>query len=926
MASLISPSPTQVQIDLNALKQLAASDRRMGLWLEHWIEWRTKQARPAQICLLPEQEDKIGQVWMSGRGAGKLIPLTEQIPTPSGWATMGSLVVGDKVFDESGELCSVTAISSIQLDKTYNIIFSDGESIVAGASHQWVTWTHRERKAFLRSKYEDISRFPDNWPEWKVKRKNNYTTRDKVDLAWEMILAGKPTGKISKATGIDASAVSKMRLGKSSRTGVIVDDIGPQIRTTQEIKDTLKVGVRSDLNHCIPLADPLSLPHKNLPVDPWCLGYFLGNGHAGSGQVTAGSHNGNMDGAFIEGRFSDAGYKVFRKDYPEKGQSKLRITGFRKELEDLGALWKEGIPSTYMRGSATQRLELLRGLHDSDGYACDERNHVEFSNTNKKLAFQTKELICSLGERCSITETRAKLYGIDYGPHWRIHWSPSILNPFSLPRKADRLVISGKSQRLRHRHRMIVDVVEVDPVPMKCITVDSPNSMYLVGHAMIPTHNTRTGAEETFAYAMLHHGCRQSIIAPTFSDCRSTCVEGDSGLIGISPDGVGPSSCITKWNRSIGEIEFYNGSFIQLFSAEEPNRLRGPQFARGWYEEVAAWGDGNDVALRATWDMAMFGLRLKPRPTFIVTTTPKPLPFIRELAKRTDVIITRESTYANKDNLGDSFLREIKKYEGTKLGRQEIHGEIVDLDSGGIFAKDQLKLWPAGKAFPIFEFVVATYDTAFTEKDTGSYSANSTWGVFKEPSRGDYHALLLDCWRDHLGYPDLRKRMMENWQTSYGSVDPEAVEYAQLSLQPRKIEGRKPDIMLIEKKASGQSLLQDLRANGINCMEGNPGREDKTMRAHMASPVVAGGRIWIPESYRNDGSFIDWAQPFVDEIVGNNPSTDVYDWGDGFTQMCAYLQSDKWLGMPIRETPLEEDLDNDAPSTYNDQPANPYMA
>lgn len=435
---------------------------------------------------------------------------------------------------------------------------------------------------------------------------------------------------------------------------------------------------------------------------------------------------------------------------------------------------------------------------------------------------------------------------------------------------------------------------------------------------------TRTGAEETFAYAMLKPNSRQSIIAPTFSDARSVCVEGDSGLVSIGPDGVGSMSCITKWNRSIGEIEFYNGSFIQLFSAEEPNRLRGPQFHRMWAEELAAWGDGNNEALQATWDMAMFGLRLKPRPTFIITTTPKPLPFIRELVKRKDIILTRESTYANAQNLGESFLRELKKYENTTLGRQEIYGEIVDLEAAGIFKKEWFKLWPAGKAFPTFMYVVASYDTAYTEKDTGSYSACSVWGIFKEPSRGDWHVLLLDCWRDHIGYPDLRKKMMENWQTAYGEPDPDQVEYTKMSFNPRPIMGRKPDIMLIEKKASGQSLLQDLRNQNINCWAFNPGREDKTMRAHMVSPVVAGGKVWIPEG--RPGQFISWAQPLVDEVVGNNPSEDVWDWGDTTVQALDLLQKEDWLGMPIREGELNEDLEDSEVPMYDTPPPNPYAS
>lgn len=442
---------------------------------------------------------------------------------------------------------------------------------------------------------------------------------------------------------------------------------------------------------------------------------------------------------------------------------------------------------------------------------------------------------------------------------------------------------------------------------------------------------TRVGSEETFAYAMSKPGSRQIVVAPTFADARSTNVEGESGIVSIAPDGVGVQSCITKYNRSIGEIEFYNGSQIELVSAEEPERLRGKQCHRAWIDELCAIGGGDDDLIRRVWDMLMFGLRLPPRPTIIVTSTPKPIPFLRELVKRPDMIITRESTYANAANLGDGFLREIKKYEGTKLGRQEIHGEIVDLEAAGIFQREWFKLWPAGKAFPTFQYVVASYDTAYTERESGSYSACTVWGIFKDSAmggagaRGDYHVLLLDCWRDHIPYPELRRKMLENWRTSYGEPDADEVAYSKLSLKPRNIMGRKVDVMLIEKKGSGQSLLQDLRNEGVNCWDYNPGREDKTMRAHTVSAIVAGGRVWVPESMRTPKMPIGWAQAFLDEVVGNNPSNDVWDWGDTFCQALALLRDEKWLGMPVREGEVVEDtVEDEGMMGYSGAAINPY--
>ena len=181
---------------------------------------------------------------------------------------------------------------------------------------------------------------------------------------------------------------------------------------------------------------------------------------------------------------------------------------------------------------------------------------------------------------------------------------------------------------------------------------------------------TRTAAEELGWWAWSQPNTRWVVAAPTSSDVRSTCYEGESGLLAVIPQEL-----IKDYNKALHELYLINGSLIKGIPASEPERFRGPQFHGGWFDELAAWD-----YLQTAWDMALFGIRLGKRTRLICTTTPKPKDLIIDLVDRNgdDVALTTASTYVNIDNLAESFQKQILQYEGTKLGRQEIHAEIID--------------------------------------------------------------------------------------------------------------------------------------------------------------------------------------------------------------------------------------------------------
>lgn len=197
---------------------------------------------------------------------------------------------------------------------------------------------------------------------------------------------------------------------------------------------------------------------------------------------------------------------------------------------------------------------------------------------------------------------------------------------------------------------------------------------------------TRTGAETVRDWAENGTCKRMALIAPTAADIRKVMIEGNSGILSTSPPWFRPAYESSKGHK----LTWPNGAVAYGYSAEEPDRLRGPEHDGIWADEIAAWPDPN-----ATWDMAMFGLRVGQHPRAVVTTTPRPIPIIRELlsgAKTGSTAVTRGKTYDNAKNLAPAFLAKIiSKYEGTRLGRQELDAEVIEEVEGALWQRDLIE-------------------------------------------------------------------------------------------------------------------------------------------------------------------------------------------------------------------------------------------
>lgn len=245
---------------------------------------------------------------------------------------------------------------------------------------------------------------------------------------------------------------------------------------------------------------------------------------------------------------------------------------------------------------------------------------------------------------------------------------------------------------------------------------------------------------------MTNRAGRIALIAETHKDLEEVLIDGDSGLLSVFPKAFRP---IVKYKPI--QIEFHNGAIALGYNATEPEQLRGPQFDAAWCDELAKWRYA-----RETWDMLQFGLRLGERPRCLITTTPRPIPLLKEIMNDDTTAITRGSTLDNAGNLARSFLSQIiKKYDGTRLGRQELDAEVLEDLPGALWNND---MFIRGGENVTMQRVVISVDPSGTrgETDDGDEIGITVCGLGV-----DGRGYLIDDWTCKLSPAGWGKRAVE---------------------------------------------------------------------------------------------------------------------------------------------------------------------
>ena len=373
------------------------------------------------------------------RKNAKALALDTRVPTPEGWREIGEIVAGDVVFGADGKPCNVVRTSEIfTQNDCYQMTFSNGQVVVADAGHLWLT-TARV-----------------NQP-------------------------GKRAGR-----------------EMSKKGGSVLE----QVRTTKQIAESVRFGSRGDVNHSLKMPAPLELPEKNLPIDPYILGAWLGDGHSAGSRITCSID----DFENTKANILACGYGVLE---PKKSANALTFgiycfengekasikssKNFVSELRSLDLINNKHIPAEYLRGSRDQRLSLLQGLMDTDGTISKSGLVLSFTQKGGQIVGQVCEILASLGVKHSSIESPVSCNGKPCGTAFRVQFfaNRDLLPAFRLERKLSRMLeSSGAGSCRRSATVQIVSVDPVDPVPVKCLEVDSEDRLFLFGSSMLPTHNS----------------------------------------------------------------------------------------------------------------------------------------------------------------------------------------------------------------------------------------------------------------------------------------------------------------------------------------------------------------------------------------------------------------------------------------------------
>ena len=436
---------------------------------------------------------------------GKALALDTRLATPTGWTTMGEVQIGDQLYGPDGMATTVVAATEVMTGRPcYEVVFSDGSTVIADGQHQWLTETRSARKS-----------------EWAAR--NNYNrTKNQHTFA--------------------------------------------SIVTTEQIAKTVRVAADRRANHAVLNGAPIQSVRARLPIPAYALGAWLGDGHSASGRITsetseipmfiearglACSPRGGMLysiklndppvwPSFCEAcgaKFKPANVNVRtcgrtcgpKNRHPEIGKASCPDCGdeysggvrcrvcradhgtFTALLRKLGVLNNKHIPVEYLRASEGDRRDLLAGLLDTDGTVVRSSGSVQIALTCQKLVETVYELIVSLGYRCQHTTKQVKGRTAESSVSHILTFSTTG-DVFLLHRKAILHKELRPATTVRIGRRYIKEVRSITSVPVRCVQVDNEDHMYLAGKSMIPTHNSTLGLDICRA-ASIHHNMASVIFS-----------------------------------------------------------------------------------------------------------------------------------------------------------------------------------------------------------------------------------------------------------------------------------------------------------------------------------------------------------------------------------------------------------------------------
>lgn len=749
-----------------------------------------------------------------------------KIPTTSGFKTMATLQPGDFVFGPDG--CPVKVLGKSEVFKErelYRVWTDDNTYLDVDGEHLWTVRLDRKGSVY-----------------------HDYTTEQLWRRQNGEVLRTKRSGEVAFIEGIHR--VEKPRLPR--------------------LPDWL----------------PVQYPEADLPIDPYVLGLWLGDGHKDNGIITA--HD--DDAAFIRPELERRGYVTT----DQSTKMTFGILGLKVKLRDLGVLGNKHIPAMYMIASEQQRRDLLKGLMDSDGNI-SKKGQCFFAQSNRAFIDQAAQLIRSLGIKANILVSEAKIGDKSYGNSWKISFYAS--NVCFLPRKEERTL---KNERTFGRYIRIRKLAYTGDT--QCIKVDREDGLFLAGEGYICTHNTKS----EFA----------SFLLPSY-------------LMGRDPrlqviEATHTAELAVKFGRKVRDV-MDTDEYAELFPAVKlkvdskaagrwDTSKGGSYFAVGVGGAVTGRGADlliiddphseqdamSELALENAWEWYQGGprTRLQPGGAIVLVMTRWGT---RDLTAR--LLKAQTSHHADRWEViefpailpsGKPLWPEFWKLEELEAVRASLsvqkwnamYQQQPTNDEGAILKREWWRRWEYEDA-PAVDYMIQSYDTAYSKKETADYSVITTWGVFYPSADEGAHIILLAVKRGRWDFPELKRVALDEYKVW------------------------QPDNVLIEAKATGITLQQEMRRAGIPVTMYTPGGRragtDKVSRANAIAPLLESGMVWAPET--------SWADELIEECAAF-PNGDNDDQVDSTTQALMRFRQGNFVQLSIDEAEDEAEEDGLVPEYY----------
>lgn len=819
-------------------------------------------ARTLEFCLGPESKIDRLMILTCPRH-GKQLNVCTPTLTTKGWKSHGEIIPGDYVFHPSGRAVEVLAVSQPAL-QDMEVEFSNGEVLGCHENHEWAvinTVINRARN----SKLVDI-----------------FETRQMEGHVWQV-------------SGTHKSTRFKL----------------------------------------LPVA-PLQMGELVFPVEPYVLGAWLGDGTCGKPCIS----NSREDADILQAEFSKHDWTLSAEwTHPDTGviTSSFAHNGLGAALRLLGVYDEKAIPEIYLLGSDSQRMDLLAGLMDTDGNVEANTGRCRIVTTSEALRDGIFDLCTSLGFRPYVTMQPPALSssGIQGRKNvWTVGFQPDRQLHTKIPRR--------RVTKFAVRRRIsITDIRRVDPHMGNCIQVDAADGMYLVGRSMLPTHNSELASRRFPAFALGKypqlHFISASATMPLAQDFG-----GEVRNIVDSPEyrEIFPDIHLSEdtaaknlWKTDQGGTYFATGvggkpigRGADIFLIDDPFGSMEDAESAVYRRRVQQWYQGTVYnRLQPGGKIILINHRMHEDDLSAFLLKEEKNGGDEWFVLCMPGILNAEAAQYLGKKAGDALwpeaypleaLDRIKRNSGKRAWAGLYMQEPKDAEDG-IYERPWFQLWPAGKPFPYFEFIIQSYDTAFTDETKNDPAAFVAIGIWIDNRKDTpvYNAMVIDAWEEHLNYPQLRKRMISQYATQYGAAwmleDPfekdgpivaPALEIHDLrnpmfGPQAGVSGGRRADMVLVEDKGSGIAVKQELNLAGVPVKGYAPGRRSKTSRAHAMAIYAENKKVWIPESETREGNVALWADDLISQLCSFKfeGSTAHDDYVDCFTQGLHQLVMDGWL-------------------------------